>query len=185
MKNRIARAWALASLCLLVAGACARSTSTGSPPLSLTPPPAASPTMAVTLLPSPSPSHAPPASPGASPTPVATLTAAPGGSTFRDADNGRTVALHIGEQFQIVLASTYWTFQGSPSPAVVRMDGTPTVQPSPFGCVPGQGCGTATAAFTATGPGTVTLTASRTSCGEAMACTGSAGRYSLTVAVAG
>ncbi len=49
--------------------------------------------------------------------------------------------------------------------------------------MPGGGCGTVTAWFNADGPGTAVVTASRTSCGEAMACGGGAGSYRLTVIV--
>jgi hypothetical protein len=124
-----------------------------------------------------SPNPSPNPSPSTSPTPALAA-----GTTFGGADNGHTVTVRTGQQFRVVLDSTYWTFPDQPGSAVVRAVNTPTYQPSP-GCVPGEGCGTATASFTAVAPGSVTITASRTSCGEAMACTGTAGEYSVTVVV--
>jgi hypothetical protein len=101
----------------------------------------------------------------------------------RDADRGRTVSLVKGGRLTVVLASTYWTFQGSSDPAVVRQVAQPVVQPSGR-CVPGGGCGTASLSFDAVGPGSAEVTASRTSCGEAMLCTGGEGAYRVTVVVA-
>lgn len=100
-----------------------------------------------------------------------------------DGQNGRTVSLHIGDSLAVTLHSTYWTFAGSSNAAVVAPDGSPAVSPSPSGCVPGQGCGTVTATFDALAVGTAVIDASRTTCGEALLCTGSAGNYRLTVEV--
>ena len=83
----------------------------------------------------------------------------------------------------MVLSSTYWQFQPSSDPSVLRAEGSPATSPSP-GCVPGAGCGTATATFTALSPGQATIVATRTSCGEAMLCQGSAGHYQIEVVVA-
>jgi hypothetical protein len=99
-----------------------------------------------------------------------------------DAANGATIRIHTGTRVTVRLGSTYWTFQGSSNPAVLRQVGTPTVKPR-GGCVPGAGCGTVTATFVARHPGTATVTASRTTCGEALRCTGGQGSYTLTVVV--
>jgi hypothetical protein len=48
-----------------------------------------------------------------------------------------------------------------------------------------MGCGTVTAVFRAVAPGSATITASRTTCGEALLCTGSAGAYEVTIVVSG
>jgi len=103
--------------------------------------------------------------------------------TASEGQNGRTVTLHVGDSLAVTLHSTYWTFAGSSNAAVVAPEGTPTVSPSPSGCVPGQGCGTVTASFDALAVGTAVIGASRISCGEALACTGAAGSYRLTVEV--
>jgi hypothetical protein len=102
--------------------------------------------------------------------------------TVRDAANGTTVKIRVGTRLTVRLGSTYWTFQGSSNPAVLRQAGNPKVTPS-GGCVPGAGCGTATARFLARHAGTATVRASRTACGEALKCTGGQGSYSVTVVV--
>jgi hypothetical protein len=102
-----------------------------------------------------------------------------------DADNGHTITLAVGDQLQVVLHSTYWGF--TPPGAQLRMTGQHTtaipVGTGPGHCVIGEGCGTVTADYTATSAGTTDVTASRKSCGEAMACTGADGGYRLTVIV--
>ena len=103
--------------------------------------------------------------------------------TASDAQNGRTVTLHVGDSLDITLHSTYWRFAGSSNAAVVAPEASPTVSPSASGCVAGQGCGTVTASFDALAVGTAVIDASRTTCGEALLCTGSAGSYRLTVEV--
>lgn len=100
-----------------------------------------------------------------------------------DAADGHTVVLRRGQRLRVVLASTYWQFHRSSNPDVLRMGGPPVVKPRLTGCVPGQGCGTATATFVASTLGRAVVTATRTSCGEAMGCTAESGRYSLVVVV--
>jgi len=104
--------------------------------------------------------------------------------TVGDADKGGTVHVTPGSTVQVVLASTYWSIEGSSNADVLSQVGTPSVLPSP-GCVPGQGCGTVTGVFRAVAPGTAAITASRTSCGEAMPCTGDRGSYRVVVVVGG
>ena len=117
--------------------------------------------------------------------PVATTPAPSGGSTLTatGADNGHTLTMNPGQRLRVQLDSTYWNFEGSSNQAVLRGDGETTVRPEPSGCVPGAGCGTATAYFIAVTAGRATVTASRSSCGEALACTGSNGHWSVTVLV--
>ena len=123
----------------------------------------------------------PSASPSASPSGQAVVVN--GTVAVADANNGQTVTLHPGNHLRVALASTYWQIQPSSDPSVLRADGSPAASPSP-GCVPGAGCGTAAATFTAVAPGHATVVATRTSCGEAMGCQGSAGRYKVEVVVA-
>ena len=99
-----------------------------------------------------------------------------------DAQQGQTVSVRVGQRFEVVLGSTYWTFDPPSDPSVVQGVVAPAYSPSP-GCVPGGGCGTATAEFVAVGPGQATLSASRTSCGEALACGPASGSYKVTVVV--
>lgn len=100
-----------------------------------------------------------------------------------DADNGRTVSLARGDQLTVTLASTYWSISGSSNPGVLRLDGQPLA--SPGSCPPGVGCGQVSATFTAVGTGRADVTASRSSCGEALSCTGGAGSYRVAVVVGG
>jgi hypothetical protein len=102
----------------------------------------------------------------------------------KDAANGTTVHLHVGDRVEVALASTYWTVRGSSAPAVVHQDGATITQPAPQGsCVPGEGCGVERTYFTARSAGTAVITAGRTTCGEALRCVGSRGRFKLTVQV--
>jgi hypothetical protein len=101
----------------------------------------------------------------------------------RDQDNGRTLSIGVGQGLMVVLDSTYWQVTGSSDPAVLRQTGQPAVSPQPGGCVPGQGCGTVSAAFEGAAPGRADVNARRTTCGEALACTGSQTSYRVTVLV--
>ncbi len=103
----------------------------------------------------------------------------PGAIHLDETANGTTVAVSVGEQIIVTLASTYWTF-GPPQPPVLQADSQPSTSPSP-GCIPGGGCGTVTAAFTVASTGTATIAASRTSCGEALRCGPGRGSYQVTI----
>jgi hypothetical protein len=119
--------------------------------------------------------------PGGTTSPEPALT--PGGhlTMAGDADNGKTVNLRVGDRLVIRLESTYWTFAGSDNPQVLKALGQVDVSPQPSGCVPGGGCGTVTATYDVVGAGSAAVTASRTSCGEAMGCSAAEGSYRLTV----
>ena len=131
--------------------------------------------------------------PAASASPSAALSAAPSATpaapTTRqvgDGDNGRSVSVPVGATVSLVLASTYWQVQGSSDGAVLTLVMGPTASAAAVGaCVPGAGCGTVTTVFRAVAPGSATITAARTTCGEALRCTGSAGAYLLTIVVGG
>ena len=97
--------------------------------------------------------------------------------------NNKTITLRQRQRLQIILHSTYWQFQDSSGHAVLRRVGKPRVRPA-RGCVPGAGCGTVTALYLAAGPGIADVRATRTSCGEALVCTRTSGRYTLHVRVA-
>jgi hypothetical protein len=110
-------------------------------------------------------------------------TAGPRTLVARDQDNGHAVSLRVGDHLLLVLASTYWQLDGSSAPNVLRETGQPAVSPQVTGCVGGQGCGTVSATFDAVAAGTAQVTARRTSCGEALSCSGSLGSYRVTVLV--
>jgi hypothetical protein len=112
----------------------------------------------------------------AHPTSPATVTA-------HERDGGHTLRMHVHDRLVVVLSSTYWTVEGSSNPRVLHRTGPSKVEPRRAGCVPGQGCGTVTTDFEAMAPGRAEVTASRTTCGEALRCTGSAGSYRLRVVV--
>jgi len=100
-----------------------------------------------------------------------------------DGDNGKRVTIRVGDELKVVLESTYWTIAGSSNASVLSAEGIQVDHPRLRGCVPGEGCGIAAREFVAEAAGTVTLTAGRTSCGEALRCTGTNGSYSVTVTV--
>jgi hypothetical protein len=91
--------------------------------------------------------------------------------------------LHPGQTLTVVLHSTLWTLQGSSNPHVLNQLGHTLVAPAPFNknTCPYGGCGTVTARFSAVGPGTAQVSATRVSCGEAMGCTGAEALYRFTV----
>src|SRR5215471_14929723 len=100
-------------------------------------------------------------------------------AVVNETDNGRTLRVATGGQLVVTLHSTYWTFGGSSNSAVLQEVGQPVV--SPGSCPPGVGCGQVTATFTAVGAGRADVTASRSSCGEALSCTGSTGSFRVSV----
>jgi hypothetical protein len=69
-----------------------------------------------------------------------------------EADNGRTVVIHVGDRLSVALNSTYWSFGGTSDSAVLSFEGPAVVAASPSGCVPGGGCGSITASFSARSP---------------------------------
>lgn len=114
---------------------------------------------------------------------LASCGSAAGGIQAGDSMNGKSVTLHPGQSLEVMLSSTYWTFQGSSNSQVLVAVNTPIA--SPGSCrTTGSGCGTVTMTFRAVGPGTAQVTASRVSCGEALRCGSADGHYQLTVKVA-
>lgn len=118
---------------------------------------------------------------GASPSPGSTQPA--GMIVATDSDNGKTFEMHVGDRLEVNLASTYWSIHESSDLTVLKLAGPMAISPRPNGCVPGGGCGLAIASFAAVGTGSADVTASRSSCGEAMRCVGNAGSYRLSVVV--
>ncbi|MFE0459976.1 hypothetical protein ACFW1A_12080 [Kitasatospora sp. NPDC058965] len=97
--------------------------------------------------------------------------------------NGSTVHLALGGTLVLTLHSTYWSAVASSAPGVLSESGSPGS--SPGTCPPGGGCGTVTTVFRAQAAGSSRLTASRTSCGEAMPCPPDQRTYQVTVVVGG
>jgi hypothetical protein len=104
--------------------------------------------------------------------------------TVSEAEAGTTLTVNRGADVVVTLHSTYWQFQQASAPKVL-VQAAPVVQgdpPSRAG-VPGSGKGTARETYHAQAAGTATITATRTSCGEAMRCTAGQGVYRITVVV--
>ena len=135
------------------------------------------------------------ASTGAPPT-QATLTPTPGTSTAASGPgvsgrpvvldehaNKTTVHVQVGTTVELLLHSSYWNIAGSSSPSVLAPQGAPTQVPVTPTCAPGIGCNPVRAMFSALSPGTSVLSASRTSCGEALRCGTENGHFQVTVIV--
>jgi len=74
---------------------------------------------------------------------------------------------------------------GSSAPSVLRQDGGPVLLARPGSCpdIPGLGCVPVRADFTALTDGKAVITASRSSCGEALRCNPDQARFKVMVAV--
>ena len=107
-----------------------------------------------------------------------------------ESSKGKVVSVKIGSTFSVVLNSTYWQYAplavtkaivAQADPVTAAIFPGPT---APAGCThPGTGCGTVTWKFKAEAIGSAIISASRTTCGEAMRCVGTQGAYAVTVKV--
>ncbi|MEI7654723.1 MAG: hypothetical protein WCJ82_05540 [Actinomycetota bacterium] len=109
-----------------------------------------------------------------------------GNLALSEAANHQSENTVVGRTVTVVLHSTYWGFL-APSNANLRPSGPAVYHPAPRtgpgSCFPGMGCGTISINYRAQRVGRVVLSASRTSCGEALMCTGTRGRWSTTIVV--
>jgi hypothetical protein len=103
----------------------------------------------------------------------------------RDDANGKTVPARAGDRIELILSSSYWSVTGSSAPRVLREDGPTVLLPRPSSCpaIPGLGCVPVRTDFTARTGGTAVITASRSSCGEALRCMPDQTRFTVTVVV--
>ena len=103
----------------------------------------------------------------------------------RDAANGKTISAVVGGTVELTLSSSYWNVAGSSAPRILRQDGQPKLLPRPASCppIPGLGCTPVRVGFTALAPGTAVISASRTTCGEALRCVKQPTKFTLTVIV--
>ncbi len=97
----------------------------------------------------------------------------------------KTYSMKVGATFHLVLHSTYWSLGSIAASAPIKSLGdpkpaTPTTGPAN---PPGMGTGTLDWTLKAVRRGTYALTASRTSCGEALRCTGNQGSYLVRIRV--
>jgi hypothetical protein len=104
---------------------------------------------------------------------------------LRDRANGKTVHVTVGEHVKLILSSDYWRVHGSSSTAVLVQIGRARLLPRPKSCpkIPGLGCVPFETTFTARAKGTAVITASRQTCGEALACQPPQEHFRLTVVV--
>ena len=99
--------------------------------------------------------------------------------------NGKVVSARAGDRIELILSSSYWHVTGSSAPRVLRQDGPPVLLPRPSHCpdIPGLGCVPVRADFTALTDGKAVITASRSTCGEALRCNPDQTRFKVMVAV--
>jgi hypothetical protein len=97
--------------------------------------------------------------------------------------NNSVVHVSRGTSVSVVLPSDYWDVEGSSRPSVLAQTGPATLLPG--NCPPGVGCGQTRTTFTARDPGTATVTATRSVCGEALPCASGQEAYRFTVVVLG
>ena len=155
---------------------------TASAPVAISPGSEASPSIELTTSPAPTSTSAPSAAPSAPAIPASAPPLA--GSQVTETDNGHTLRLHAGSELKLILHNTYWQIVGSSDLTVLAPVGAAVYSGAGMiSCIPGSGCGTVTQVFRAAGLGQATLTASRTSCGEALQCTGTAGSFKVTIVV--
>jgi hypothetical protein len=103
--------------------------------------------------------------------------------SLSESANHHTVKVKKGTTLVVTLHTTYWAFNAL-SGRALRAKGKPVTVPAPMGtCVPGGGCGTVTARFVARADGSATISASRTSCGEALLCQPSQRTFTVKVKV--
>lgn len=106
--------------------------------------------------------------------------AAPAAVTVGDDQDHKAVTLHQGDTLTVTLGSTAWVIDAARSP-VLTTAGEQVVKVTR----PGPGApGTVSRSFTAASAGDTTVTASRTSCGEALKCNDEQAAYVVTVHVA-
>lgn len=111
-------------------------------------------------------------------------------TTLSEKNASKTVVVKLGSRVELTLHSMYWGLAVPAKRSSLTSKGQPILKPifpgpsAPAGCrIAGSGCGTQTWEFMATKVGITHLVASRTTCGEAMKCTGANGRFAVTVKV--
>jgi hypothetical protein len=111
--------------------------------------------------------------------------AGPAVVVVHDGAGSHTATVQAGQRLEVILDSTYWNVAGSSRPGVLRQDGESVLLARPTSCpsIPGLGCVPIRTDFSALKPGTAVITASRTSCGEAMMCAPGQRNFTLKVTV--
>jgi hypothetical protein len=103
----------------------------------------------------------------------------------RNNANGKAVSARAGDRIELIMSSSYWHVTGSSAPSVLRQDGPAVLLPRPRNCpaIPGLGCTPVRADFTALTTGEAVVTATRSTCGEALRCGPDQTRFAVTVVV--
>lgn len=101
---------------------------------------------------------------------------------LNEAENGLTVHTPTGNDVEVSLTGTTWAFSVNP-PDVLQEVGAVVLHAGANCAQPGESaaCGTTAMKWKTLKTGSVTITAQRSSCGEAIQCTASQGTYSVTV----
>jgi hypothetical protein len=102
--------------------------------------------------------------------------------TVNEHDKGKVVTVPVSALVTLVLHNTYWTIHGSSDSRVLESAGPVAHNPG-SNCLPGVGCGTVSQSLRAVAPGVAHLGASRTVCGEALACSPGDGSYDVVIHV--
>jgi hypothetical protein len=102
----------------------------------------------------------------------------------------QVILVKIGSQVSLTLHSMYWKLAKQAKSSSMTAKGAPVLKPilpghsASHGCsIAGSGCGTQTWKFVSSKVGTAHLMATRISCGEAMRCTGTNGRFEVTIKI--
>jgi predicted secreted protein len=103
--------------------------------------------------------------------------------SVRQADQGRRISVTKNSTVVVRLNSTYWRLQPASGSGVLHLIGT-NVHRDANG-VPGSGRGTIVARYRAASAGQAVVSATRTVCGEAMACSPTQRSFRVTVVVRG
>ncbi len=127
-----------------------------------------------------SPPYVPVTAPSPVPPPEPAPTPASGTLEVGEKDKNATLPATVGEIVDLVLHSTYWTIQRPDAAILKPLMPEPKVTPD-FRGVPGSGSGTVEMRYQVIGAGTAQLSATRTSCGEAMLCTGENGKFRVSI----
>lgn len=110
--------------------------------------------------------------------------------SINESSNKKVITVKVGTTFSIVLNSTYWQFDPLKSTKAITEVAQPLVaavlpsSAAPAGCaIAGSGCGTVTWKFKARAIGTALISATRSSCGEALRCSPENASYSVTIKI--
>lgn len=111
-------------------------------------------------------------------------------NSLNETNLNQQISVKVGSHLSLTLHNMYWQLSALKVGSSIVTKG-PVYQraifpgaSAPAGCrIAGMGCGIQIWNFTATKVGATRIIATRTTCGEAMRCTGTNGRYTVQVKV--